>query len=138
MTKKLRKKTWDDTDTIEILDKIQNSKEDQNLIKETQIATTASCIESITDENTLREIQTILHNQFDVLRSQKTARVKAKLKVGDRIQTTEGEKNDKGIIGTIVKINRTRAVVHKDGDPDWHHWNVPFPLISKIGDDEIG
>jgi|TARA_R100001530_G_C4273141_1_gene143627 DNA phosphorothioation-dependent restriction protein DptG len=134
MTKQLRKRTWDDTDKIEILDKIKNSKEDQNLIKETQIATTASCIESITDEETLREIQTILHNQFDVLRSQKTARVKAKLKVGDRIQTTEGKKNDKGIIGTIVKMNRTRAVVHKDGDSEWHNWNVPFSLISKIGD----
>ena len=50
------------------------TKEDQNLIPETQIATIASCIESITNEQTLSEIQTILNNQFDVLRSQKTAR----------------------------------------------------------------
>lgn len=110
------------------------TKEDQNLIKETQITTIASCIESITDEHTLKEIQTILHNQFDIIRLQRTARVKAKLKIGDRIQTTEGKKNDKGIIGTIVKMNRTRAVVHKDGDPEWHNWNVPFSLINKIGD----
>ena len=52
--------------------------------------------------------------------------VKYSLDRGDIVMIDGGRKLDKDE-GTIVKVNRTRAVVNINGK----QWNVPFSMITK-------
>ena len=54
-------------------------------------------------------------------------RLKYSLQVGDKVEVKSSGKSDEG---TVTKINRTRAVVYMRGSS----WNVPFSMITVIGD----
>ena len=56
-------------------------------------------------------------------------KLKRTLNVGDRVAINNGRGIDEG---TVIKINRTRAVVDMRGGS----WNVPFAMISKMGDSD--
>ena len=56
-------------------------------------------------------------------------RLKYTLSVGDRVAISSAGKVEEG---TVTKINRTRAVVDMRGGS----WNVPFAMISKMGDSD--
>ena len=51
-------------------------------------------------------------------------KLKRTLNVGDRVAINNGRGIDEG---TVIKINRTRAVVEMRGGS----WNVPFSMITK-------
>lgn len=76
-------------------------------------------INKIEDVRDLRVIQQFLKDRRNYLGS----RIKHKLSVGDEVYVT----GSNGIeSGTIVKINRTRAVV----DIENQRWTVPFSMIT--------
>ena len=56
-------------------------------------------------------------------------RLKYALSVGDRVAINSSGRTDEG---TVTKINRTRAIVDMRGGS----WNVPFAMISKMGDSD--
>ena len=70
-----------------------------------------------------------LNRVIDEVKQRRTSlgqQIKYKLVLGDKV-LVNGNKTGKEE-GTIVKLNRTRAVVNIDGIK----WNVPFSMIEKI------
>ena len=81
-----------------------------------------STIMQIRDLNELRLIRSAINDRIKEVASA----IKYDLDVGDYviIDSPRRELTEKG---TIVKINRTRAVVNISGK----EWNVPFSMITK-------
>ena len=80
-------------------------------------------INLIEDVRELRAIQGFIKDR----RSSLGNRLKYTLNIGERVAVN----GSRGIEeGTITKINRTRAIVNIDD----MKWNVPFSMISKMGD----
>ena len=82
-------------------------------------------INLIDDLRELRAIQGFVKDRKRAIGN----RLKYTLSVGDEVKVSNGKTVDKG---TITKINRTRAVVEMRGGS----WNVPFAMISKMGDSD--
>lgn len=77
-------------------------------------------IRKITNTNHLRTIQKEIKEQ----RAYIGRKIGNQLQRGDNVRVS----GTNGIeYGTIVKVNRTRAVVNIDD----MHWNVPFSMITK-------
>ena len=79
-------------------------------------------INTIVDKSDLRILRDVVNDRIQVVASM----IKHKLNRGDIVMIDGGRKLDKDE-GTIVKINRTRAVVNINGK----QWNVPFSMITK-------
>ena len=76
---------------------------------------------SMNDVNELRLIRSAINDRIEEVGS----RVKYELKRDDKVIVT----SKKGVeLGTIIKVNRTRAVVNLDGKG---HYNVPFSMITR-------
>ena len=84
------------------------------------VANITDNIRKITNTNHLRTIQKEIKEQRDYI----GRKIGNQLQRGDnvRVSGTNGIEH-----GTIVKVNRTRAVVNIDD----MHWNVPFSMITK-------
>ena len=85
------------------------------------------------DELILEINQMVSKKDLRILRNAVTDRIKVvghmvkySLDRGDIVTVEGGKKVDKEE-GTIVKVNRTRAVVNINGID----WNVPFSMITK-------
>ena len=79
-------------------------------------------INTIVDKSDLRILRNVVNDRIQVVGSM----IKHKLNRGDVVMVDGGRKLDKDE-GTIVKINRTRAVVNINGK----QWTVPFSMITK-------
>ena len=82
-------------------------------------------INLIEDLRELKAIQGFIKDR----RSSLGNRLKYTLNIGDRVAIDNGRGIDEG---TITKINRTRAVIDMRGGS----WNVPFAMITKMGDSD--
>tara|TARA_R100000808_G_C2134551_1_gene143082 strand:+ start:568 stop:837 length:270 start_codon:yes stop_codon:yes gene_type:complete len=76
---------------------------------------------SMEDINELKLIRTCINDRIKEIGS----RIKYQLKKDDRVIVTSKHKVEEG---SIIKINKTRAVVNIDGEG---HYNVPFSMITK-------
>ena len=75
---------------------------------------------SIDDISELKLIRSAINDRIEEVGS----RIKYELKRDDKVIVT----SKKGVeLGTIIKVNRTRAVVSLDGT----FYNVPFSMITK-------
>ena len=79
-------------------------------------------INTIVDKSDLRILRNVVNDRIQVVGSM----IKHKLNRGDIVMVEGGRKVGKEE-GTIVTINRTRAVVNINGK----QWNVPFSMITK-------
>ena len=79
-------------------------------------------INTIVDKSDLRILRNVVNDRIQVVGS----KIKHKLNRGDIVMVEGGRKLDKDE-GTIVRLNRTRAVVNINGK----EWNVPFSMITK-------
>ena len=79
-------------------------------------------INQIVDKHELRILRNVVNDRLKVVGHM----VKYSLERGDIVKVEGGRKLDKEE-GTIVKLNRTRAVVNINGTD----WNVPFSMITK-------
>ena len=80
-------------------------------------------INLIEDLRELQQIQSMVKDRKRAIGN----RLKYTLSVWDEVQVSNGSTIDNG---TVTKINRTRAVVNMRGGS----WNVPFSMITQIGD----
>ena len=80
-------------------------------------------INLIEDLRELQQIQQFVKERRRALGN----RLKYALSVGDRVAINSSGRTDEG---TVTKINRTRAIVDMRGGS----WNVPFSMITKMGD----
>ena len=79
-------------------------------------------INKVVDRSDLRILRNVISDRIKVIGSM----VKYDLDRGDIVEIDSPRKELKEE-GTIVKVNRTRAVVNINGTK----WNVPFSLITK-------
>ena len=79
-------------------------------------------INTMVDKSDLRILRDVVNDRIKMVGQM----VKYSLDRGDIVMVEGGRKLDKDE-GTIVKINRTRAVVNINGK----QWNVPFSMITK-------
>ena len=79
-------------------------------------------INTIVDKSDLRILREVVNDRMKVVGHM----VKYSLDRGDIVMVEGGRKIGKEE-GTIVKLNRTRAVVNINGT----EWNVPFSMITK-------
>ena len=79
-------------------------------------------INTIVDKSDLRILRDVVNDRIKMVGQM----VKYSLDRGDIVMVDGGRKLDKDE-GTIVKINRTRAVVNINGK----QWTVPFSMITK-------
>ena len=79
-------------------------------------------INQIADKHELRILRNVVSDRLKVVGHM----VKYSLDRGDIVMIEGGRKIGKEE-GTIVKVNRTRAVVNINGK----EWNVPFSMITK-------
>ena len=79
-------------------------------------------INQIVDKHELRILRNVVNDRLKVVGHM----VKYSLDRGDIVMVEGGRKIGKEE-GTIVKLNRTRAVVNINGK----EWNVPFSMITK-------
>ena len=79
-------------------------------------------INTMVDKSDLRILRDVVNDRIKMVGHM----VKYSLDRGD-IVTVEGGKKVNKEEGTIVKLNRTRAVVNINGT----EWNVPFSMITK-------
>jgi len=77
---------------------------------------------TMTDVSELRMVSSAINDRIKEVGQM----VKYELKPGDTVMVEGGRKLDKDE-GTVVRINRTRAVVDISGK----HWDVPFSMITK-------
>ena len=82
-------------------------------------------INLIEDLRELKAIQGFIKDR----RSSLGNRLKYTLSIGDRVAVNGSRGLEEGY---IIKINRTRAIVSIDD----MKWNVPFSMISKMGDSD--
>lgn len=80
----------------------------------------------------LREVNTYVVALIKGQRKVDTAVKRATLSVGDRVSYTGKNGYTEGV---VTKVNRTRCVVHVDGDPAWRTWNVPMNMVTTIDPD---
>ena len=79
-------------------------------------------INKVVDKTDLRILRNVISDRIKVIGSM----VKYDLDRGDIVEIDSSRRELKGE-GTIVKVNRTRAVVNINGK----QWNVPFSMITK-------
>tara|TARA_Y100000310_G_scaffold15256_1_gene15259 strand:- start:1116 stop:1385 length:270 start_codon:yes stop_codon:yes gene_type:complete len=79
-------------------------------------------INKVEDKTDLRILRNVINDRIKVIGSM----VKYGLDRGD-IVVIDSPRRELKEEGTIVKVNRTRAVVNINGK----QWNVPFALINK-------
>ena len=79
-------------------------------------------INTMVSKKDLRILRDVVNDRIKVVGHM----VKYTLDRGDIVMVDGGRKLDKDE-GTIVRINRTRAVVNINGK----EWNVPFSMITK-------
>ena len=79
-------------------------------------------INKVVDRSDLRILRNVINDRIKVIGSM----VKYDLNRGDIVEIDSPRRELKEE-GTIVKVNRTRAVVNING----MKWNVPFSLINK-------
>ena len=79
-------------------------------------------INTMVDKSDLRILRDVVNDRIKMVGQM----VKYSLDRGDIVMVEGGRKLDKDE-GTIVKVNRTRAVVNINGTD----WNVPFSMITK-------
>tara|TARA_Y100000310_G_scaffold176513_1_gene176654 strand:+ start:268 stop:537 length:270 start_codon:yes stop_codon:yes gene_type:complete len=79
-------------------------------------------INKVVDKSDLRILRNVISDRIKVIGSM----VKYDLDRGDIVEIDSSRRELKGE-GTIVKVNRTRAVVNINGK----EWNVPFSMITK-------
>ena len=79
-------------------------------------------INKVVDKSDLRILRNVISDRIKVIGSM----VKYDLDRGDIVEIDSPRRELKEE-GTIVKVNRTRAVVNING----MKWNVPFSLITK-------
>ena len=79
-------------------------------------------INTMVSKKDLRILRDVVNDRIKVIGHM----VKYTLDRGDIVMVEGGKKLDKDE-GTIVRINRTRAVVNINGK----EWNVPFSMITK-------
>ena len=79
-------------------------------------------INVMTSKKDLRILKSVIDDRLKMVGHM----VKYSLDRGDIVMVEGGRKLEKDK-GTIVKINRTRAVVNINGK----QWNVPFSMITK-------
>lgn len=79
-------------------------------------------INTIVDKSDLRILRDVVSDRIKMVGQM----VKYSLDRGDIVMVEGGRKLDKDE-GTIVRLNRTRAVVNINGK----EWNVPFSMITK-------
>ena len=79
-------------------------------------------INTMVDKSDLRILRDVVNDRIKMVGQM----VKYSLDRGDIVMVEGGRKLEKDE-GTIVKINRTRAVVNINGK----QWNVPFSMITK-------
>ena len=82
-------------------------------------------INLIEDLRELKAIQGFIKDR----RSSLGNRLKYTLSIGDRVAVNGSRGLEEGY---IIKINRTRAIVSIDD----MKWNVPFAMITKMGDSD--
>ena len=75
------------------------------------------------DVSNLRILRNVINDRMKAVGSM----IKYKLNKGD-IVVVDSPRRELKEEGTIVKVNRTRAVVKIDGKD----WNVPFSMITKL------
>ena len=76
---------------------------------------------SISDINELKLIRSAIKDRIEEVGS----RIKYELRKDDKVIVT----SKRGVeLGTIIKVNRTRAVVNLDGKGSY---NVPFSMITR-------
>ena len=80
---------------------------------------------SISDINELRLIRSAVSDRIKEVGST----IKYSLSKGDLVLIDSPKMRRRGLQeeGTIIKVNRTRAIVDIEGK----HWNVPFTMIIK-------
>tara|TARA_B100000519_G_scaffold54438_1_gene45421 strand:+ start:3960 stop:4301 length:342 start_codon:yes stop_codon:yes gene_type:complete len=88
---------------------------------ETAQYTIEKIIMEITNLEQLRNIKDLANKRFKMFAQAEGAM----LMPGDKVKVTGSNKLEQG---SIIKVNRTRAVVNIDGK----QWNVPFSMLSKI------
>ena len=76
----------------------------------------------------LRELNTSVVDAIKFKRQQEGNSVKRTLSVGDTVEFTNTKRGSVET-GTIVKKNRTKAIVQLDGDH--RHWTIPFSMLRK-------
>ena len=87
------------------------------MIERRELLATLMCIDDI---NELKLMRSAINDRIEEVGS----RVKYQLSIGDSVIVT----SKKGVeLGTINKVNRTRAVVDLEGTL----YNVPFSMITK-------
>ena len=79
-------------------------------------------INKVVDRSALRILRNVINDRMKTVGSM----IKYKLNRGD-IVVVDSPRRELKEEGTIVKVNRTRAVVNING----MKWNVPFSLITK-------
>ena len=79
-------------------------------------------INKVVDKSDLRILRSVINDRIKVIGSM----IKYDLNKGDIVKVDSPRRELKEE-GTIVKVNRTRAVVNINGIK----WNVPFALINK-------
>ena len=79
-------------------------------------------INTMVDKSDLRILRDVVNDRIKMVGQM----VKYSLDRGDIVMVEGGRKLDKDE-GTIVRLNRTRAVVNINGK----EWNVPFSMITK-------
>ena len=79
-------------------------------------------INKVVDKSDLRILRDVVNDRIKMVGHM----VKYSLDRGDIVMIEGGRKLEKEE-GTIVKLNRTRAVVNINGK----QWNVPFSMITK-------
>jgi hypothetical protein len=79
-------------------------------------------INKVVDKSDLRILRNVISDRIKVIGSM----VKYDLNKGDIVEIDSPRRELKEE-GTIVKVNRTRAVVNINGK----QWNVPFSMITK-------
>ena len=84
---------------------------------------------SIMSEHEIIEINNALNDQLKLIRKSNVRKMKSTLKIGDKV-TLSVQENDKlqNHIGTVVKVNRTRALVKFDHEIRPFH--VPLNMIN--------
>mgnify|MGYP003134278691 CR=1 FL=1 len=86
---------------------------------------------SIMSEYEIIEINNALNDQLKLIRKSSARKIKSTLKVGDKV-TLNVQENDKlqNHIGTVEKVNRTRALVKFANEINLKPYDVPLNMIN--------
>jgi len=93
-----------------------------------QLREVMELVSQINSVDMLRSINELVVTRIKSINHLDGFKVKIELKVGDRV-SWQSRRRGCETFGTIVKKNRTRAVVRSD---EGLSWNVPFTMLSKV------